>query len=156
MSRAESSDGVPDRGNGEGRGGKRKGKKGKGKPGKGKKKKGKRGKATKGGRRKEDEVRGGEGTTQGGDEAVGAAVGAKQEAEEGKEEDANVGEEEEEPTECAICLLDLQEDDDDQEEATVLACGHPFHSACVTLWVNNCRSKSLDATCPICRAAIMY
>jgi hypothetical protein len=57
--------------------------------------------------------------------------------------------------ECAICLLEL-EDEEDEEEVTALVCGHPFHSDCVTLWVNKCHSKATEATCPICRAAIMY
>lgn len=65
-------------------------------------------------------------------------------------------EEAEEEPECANCLLDLQGEEEDKEEVTVLACGHSCRSACVTLWVKNCSSKQLEATCPICRAIIIY
>lgn len=43
---------------------------------------------------------------------------------------------------CAICLVDLQVG----EQVRDLACGHPFHPACVDQWLQ------LNNTCPNCRA----
>ncbi len=42
--------------------------------------------------------------------------------------------------ECPICLAHA-------EAPIALACGHAFHAACVTRWLN----VSTRATCPMCR-----
>jgi hypothetical protein len=63
---------------------------------------------------------------------------------------------EEPPDECAICLLELEEEDEDDEGGLVLGCGHRFHAACVEQWVDRSHSKGMRATCPMCRADLTY
>ena len=43
--------------------------------------------------------------------------------------------------ECPICLKKFEQDD----ELTLLPCGHEFHNECVTAWL--CKA----ANCPLCR-----
>jgi hypothetical protein len=73
------------------------------------------------------------------------------------------GQEEEEETmeECAVCLQDLQlEDDEDPwgdeggevEALVVLRCGHRFHEICGDMWCAKCADRGWDVTCPNCRA----
>jgi hypothetical protein len=75
---------------------------------------------------------------------------------EGQEEDGEEEEEEQddEEEECSVCLLELDEGEDGDTE-TLLLCRHRFHSRCLDLWTANCREKRIDATCPMCRAAVM-
>jgi hypothetical protein len=58
--------------------------------------------------------------------------------------------------ECAICLLELEEEDEDEEGGLVLGCGHRFHAACVEQWVDRSNGLGMRATCPMCRADITY
>jgi hypothetical protein len=73
---------------------------------------------------------------------------------EGQEEDGEEEEEQDEEEECSVCLLELDEGEDGDTE-TLLLCRHRFHSRCLDLWTANCREKRIDATCPMCRAAVM-
>ncbi|XP_040275547.1 RING finger protein 44-like [Bufo bufo] len=47
----------------------------------------------------------------------------------------------EEPQSCIICLTDFTKG----EQVTSLPCGHIYHHACITQWLQNNRS------CPLCR-----
>jgi hypothetical protein len=87
-----------------------------------------------------------------------AAAEADQEAEGGESQPR---EEEEAKEECAICLQDLQlEDDEDpwrdeggeSEGLVVLKCGHRFHEICGDMWCAKCADKGWGVTCPRCRA----
>jgi hypothetical protein len=90
-------------------------------------------------------------------EAEGAA--AAEAEQQGQEEEE---EEEEERKECAICLQDLQLEDDEEpwgddegegsEALVVLKCGHRFHEICGDMWCAKCADKGWDVTCPNCRA----
>jgi hypothetical protein len=65
------------------------------------------------------------------------------------------GEEEEvEKEECAICLQDLELEDDEGEGVgfVVLTCGHRFHEICGDMWCAKCADKRWGVTCPGCRA----
>ncbi len=44
------------------------------------------------------------------------------------------------PAECAICVAHA-------DAPVALACGHAFHAACVSCWLE------LAPTCPLCRAS---
>jgi hypothetical protein len=88
-----------------------------------------------------------------------AAAGAEQQAPEG--ESAPPDDEEEVREECAICLQDLElEDDEDPwvdeggegEALVVLRCGHRFHAICGDMWCAKCADKGWGVTCPGCRA----
>ena len=50
---------------------------------------------------------------------------------------------------CSICL-------DDNEELKTLGCGHSFHEACITTWIDECHSKNISAMCPTCRGTIEF
>ena len=52
---------------------------------------------------------------------------------------------EREGVECAICLCEFAVGD----SATLLPCGHEFHSGCIHKWL----AASVAATCPLCKAA---
>jgi hypothetical protein len=86
----------------------------------------------------------------------GAKAGGAEGSEHGPAEPVEGGpaEEEEGQEECAVCLLDF--DEDEEEAGVLLVCGHRFHGPCVDLWVDNCSSKGLQATCPMCRTEIKY
>jgi hypothetical protein len=75
---------------------------------------------------------------------------------EDKEKDDEEGKEE-----CAICLQDLElEDNEDPwgdeegegEALVVLKCGHRFHRICGDMWCAKCADKGWGVTCPGCRA----
>ncbi|KAB2096263.1 hypothetical protein ES319_A01G097200v1 [Gossypium barbadense] len=57
----------------------------------------------------------------------------------------DVGGDEEEEVECAICLCKIDEDDEIPE----LRCDHLFHKVCLDRWAGYRRS-----TCPICRTSL--
>jgi hypothetical protein len=93
-----------------------------------------------------------------GGEAEGAAAA---EAEQQTSGDEKAEEKEEESTreECAICLQDLELDDDEDlweggegEALVVLRCGHRFHAICGDMWCTKCANKGWGVTCPACRA----
>ena len=46
-----------------------------------------------------------------------------------------------EPTNCSICLEDLQEED----LASTLSCQHTYHALCISEWLKR------KANCPYCR-----
>ncbi|XVE98987.1 hypothetical protein REPUB_Repub03eG0157100 [Reevesia pubescens] len=52
----------------------------------------------------------------------------------------------EEVVECAICLCNIDEDDEIRE----LRCDHLFHKVCLDRWIGYRRS-----TCPICRSCLI-
>lgn len=87
---------------------------------------------------------------QGGGAADEAEGGEQEDEEEEKREEEG---EEEGPPECPICLTELEEDED---EVAVLVCTHTFHRACVIDWVQKSAGQGIEATCPMCRGAIMY
>jgi tetratricopeptide (TPR) repeat protein len=72
-------------------------------------------------------------------------------------------EDDEEVEECAICLQDLELEDDEEdpggdeggegEALVVLTCGHRFHEMCGDMWCSKCAEKGWGVTCPRCRAA---
>jgi hypothetical protein len=82
------------------------------------------------------------------------------------EQQAPVGEsqpqgEEEKRGECAVCLqeLELEEDEDpwcdeggEGEAVVMLRCGHRFHEICGDMWRAKCADKGWGITCPNCRA----
>jgi hypothetical protein len=143
--------------------GRKKGAKGKGKG----KKKGRRGKA-KGKKTSSAAAIRGEpagGQMNGAAAVEGAAAAEAEQQAEVEESHAPEEEEEEEEAareECAICLQDLQlEDDEDawgdeggeSEALVVLECGHRFHEICGDMWCAKCADKGWGVTCPRCRAA---
>jgi hypothetical protein len=97
-----------------------------------------------------------------GEEAAGAAVvegaaaaEAQQQAPEGESQPPVEEEEEAASEECAICLQDLELEDDEGEEGealVVLVCGHRFHEICGDMWCAKCADKGWGVTCPRCRA----
>jgi hypothetical protein len=69
--------------------------------------------------------------------------------------------EKEEMEECAICLQDLELEEDEEpwvddggegEALVVLRCGHRFHAICGDMWCAKCADKGWGVTCPRCRA----
>jgi hypothetical protein len=63
--------------------------------------------------------------------------------------------------ECAVCLQDLEVEDDEDpacdeagegEALVVLRCGHRFHEICGDMWCAKCADKGWGVTCPSCRA----
>jgi hypothetical protein len=74
-------------------------------------------------------------------------------------------EEEDEREECAICLQDLELEDDgdpwgdeggEGKALVVLTCGHRFHEMCGDMcgdmWCAKCADQGWSVTCPRCRA----
>jgi hypothetical protein len=61
--------------------------------------------------------------------------------------------EEEECEECAVCLVDMGQEEAG-EELEVLPCSHRFHVRCVDLWVQSCCAKRVAVSCPMCRAEL--
>jgi hypothetical protein len=70
-------------------------------------------------------------------------------------------EEAEKREECAICLQDLELEDDEDPwcdeggeggALVVLRCGHRFHEICGDLWCGKCADTGWGVTCPRCRA----
>ncbi|KAL5776467.1 hypothetical protein ACOSP7_009393 [Xanthoceras sorbifolium] len=51
-----------------------------------------------------------------------------------------------EAIDCAVCLCDTQEE---EEEIRELKCGHLFHRVCLDMWLAN-----KHATCPLCRGPV--
>jgi hypothetical protein len=148
---------------------KKKGGKGKKKGGKGKnkegKKKGKRPKAKGKGESSAAAIEAGPLREPAGGEAEGDAAAEAEQQAPGAESEAPEEEEEEEAREeCAICLQDLElEDDEDSswedggegEALVVLKCGHRFHAICGDMWCAKCADKGWGVTCPGCRAPYM-
>ncbi|XP_044974145.1 E3 ubiquitin-protein ligase ATL6-like [Hordeum vulgare subsp. vulgare] len=50
------------------------------------------------------------------------------------------------PLECAVCLLEF---DDDDSLRLLPACPHAFHPECIGLWLEK------HVTCPLCRASVL-
>jgi tetratricopeptide (TPR) repeat protein len=89
--------------------------------------------------------------------AAAAAAEAEQQAPVGEAQPHEEEEAEEEETreECAICLQDLELEDDEGGEGealVVLRCGHRFHAICGDMWCAKCADKGWGVTCPRCRA----
>jgi len=53
-----------------------------------------------------------------------------------------------EATSCVICLEDVSL----QDSLLLGKCGHLFHSACITKWLDNCAKLGKNRTCALCRA----
>jgi hypothetical protein len=96
-----------------------------------------------------------------GEEAEGAAPAEAQQQAPGAESQPPEEEEEEAREECAICLQDLELEDDedpscdegeDGEALVVLKCGHRFHAICGNMWCAKCADKGWGVTCPGCPA----
>ena len=51
--------------------------------------------------------------------------------------------------ECAVCLADLQGDD----QVRVLHCMHVFHVACVDKWFSRCAANT-ELACPTCKQPV--
>ncbi|KAL3838207.1 hypothetical protein ACJIZ3_022798 [Penstemon smallii] len=47
---------------------------------------------------------------------------------------------------CPICLIDFEDDDDEDELVNELPCEHHFHKKCIFEWI-----KLNNKTCPLCR-----
>jgi tetratricopeptide (TPR) repeat protein len=130
----------------------KKGGKGKGK--KSGKKKGRKGKAKAKGASSAAVIEGEPPREPAGGQAEGAAAAAAEaEAPVG---DSQPAEQEEEREECAVCLQDLEPEDDDEggerEALVVLRCRHRFHQICGDMWCAKCADKGWGVTCPGCRA----
>jgi hypothetical protein len=97
----------------------------------------------------------------GGAAAVEGAAAAEAQQQTQVEESHQLIKEEREREECAVCLQDLElEDDEDPwgdeggegEALVVLRCGHRFHKICGDMWCAKCADKGWGVTCPGCRA----
>jgi tetratricopeptide (TPR) repeat protein len=129
--------------------GKNKGKnKGKGK------KKGKRSKAKPKGESSAAAIEAGPPRETAGGEAEGAAAAEAEQQAPGGEAEPREEEEEDEREECAVCLQDLELEDEggEGEALVVLKCGHRFHAICGDMWCAKCADKGWGVTCPGCRA----
>jgi hypothetical protein len=149
---------------------KAKGKKKQGGKGKSKKKKGKKGKAKGKGASSAAAIEEGlphepAGGAEAGEGAAAAEADHQQaqvvDSQPPDEEEEKEEEEKEAREECAICLQDLEfEDDEDPwgdeegevEALVVLRCGHRFHAICGDMWCAKCVDKGWGVTCPGCRA----
>ena len=69
------------------------------------------------------------------------------EREEQEEED---GEEEE----FSVCLNLIESEDVDNPAGPPLMYGHRYHAFYLQFWVEKCRSKCIEPTCPYCRAPL--
>lgn len=62
--------------------------------------------------------------------------------------------------ECAICLMEINEVLDSEDEVEVnggitrVACGHVFHRLCLNMWMGRCASHGTASTCPMCRGRL--
>ncbi|KAK9705593.1 hypothetical protein RND81_07G068800 [Saponaria officinalis] len=61
--------------------------------------------------------------------------------------DVEEGEEEEEESECAICLGEFEEK---EWVKSIPYCGHVFHVSCIDTWLSS------HVTCPLCRTAEFF
>lgn len=77
---------------------------------------------------------------------LGLTLHEEKAGDEEKEEQEEVEEEE-----CSVCLCVLLESED---SGCRLVCQHVYHVSCLTLWQANCLSKSIEPTCPYCRAPV--
>jgi tetratricopeptide (TPR) repeat protein len=108
------------------------------------------------------EPAGGEAEAEGAAAGEGAAAAGAEQHPVGQaqplDEEEETEEEEEVREECAICLQDLElEDDEDSctdegEVIVMLQCGHRFHEICGDMWCAKCADKGWGVTCPRCRA----
>jgi len=55
-------------------------------------------------------------------------------------------------TECAICTMDFETDDD---ISSPFACGHRFHRDCINAWINRRRANDLRPNCAICKSEVL-
>jgi len=85
-------------------------------------------------------------------QAVVAAIAAMAVGE--KKGEAAKEEEEEEGEKCAVCLNTIDSDDVDNPAGPPLTCSHRYHAFCLHFWVKRCASKSIEPTCPYCRAPV--
>ena len=76
-----------------------------------------------------------------------------EEEEEEEEEEGPVQEEEE----CSVCHASMVEAEgaEDGDRIGLLRCYHRFHDQCLYLWASHCGAKHLEATCPMCRGALV-
>jgi hypothetical protein len=65
--------------------------------------------------------------------------------------DAGAEDEWEEPEECAICLVAM----DEGEGLRGPSCGHMFHEGCLAAWSGFCAGKERKMTCPMCRCSAL-
>ena len=70
------------------------------------------------------------------------------------EEEDQEEEEEKEEEECSVCRNVIESDDSDNLAGPYLACVHRYHAFCLHFWVEKCRSKCIEATCPYCRSPL--
>lgn len=83
------------------------------------------------------------------DDEQGSPEGGRDYKQEPTQTGTRSTEDDHETVECAICLLDLvQEEEDDK----ALSCTHRFHSDCILGWLGKCRPAGWNMSCPICRA----
>jgi hypothetical protein len=61
--------------------------------------------------------------------------------------------EHEDGEECSVCLRVFLESDD---RGCRLVCRHVYHTACLALWQANCARKTIEPTCPYCRAPLQF
>jgi hypothetical protein len=63
-------------------------------------------------------------------------------------------EEEEEKSECSVCLNVIESDDARNPAGPPLLCGHRYHAFCLLFCVERCTSKCIEPTCPYCRSPL--
>jgi len=59
-----------------------------------------------------------------------------------------------EEEECSVYLNVIESDDVDSLAGPPLVCGHCYYAFCLHFWVERCRSKCIEATCPYCRSPL--
>jgi len=52
---------------------------------------------------------------------------------------------------CAVCMVDVHEDNKNEERPVITKCAHYFHQVCLDSWVNESAMNGANA-CPQCRA----
>ena len=52
---------------------------------------------------------------------------------------------------CAVCMVDVREDNKNEERPVITKCAHYFHQVCLDSWVNESAMNAANA-CPQCRA----